>query len=155
MCRATIQQKGFTIVELVVVIVILGILSAVMAPRFFDQQDYQQRAFGDHLAQALFYAHSKAVASGCDVRVEVTSSGFTLYRHSATSSCGTVPPTTTQLTHPDGDPYTAVAPQTLAAATIVFDALGRARNSGYVVTDFTDIAGLGIDVAGETGCVSR
>ncbi len=31
-----VKQRGFTIVELIMVIVILGIVSAVALPRFFD-----------------------------------------------------------------------------------------------------------------------
>ncbi len=33
------EQKGFTLIELVVVIVILGILAVTAAPKFIDLQD--------------------------------------------------------------------------------------------------------------------
>lgn len=38
------QQKGFTLIELVVVIVILGVLAAVALPRFMDATDDAHRA---------------------------------------------------------------------------------------------------------------
>jgi len=153
-------QKGFTLVELVVVIVILGIISAVAAPRFFDIQSYKERGFSDELISALRYAQKKAVASGCDIRVEVTSTGFSVYRHTASSSCGTLPPATTIIADPSGEPYIGQSPLALNPATVVFDALGRLRDSGYLllstpllITDTQSPPGINIKIWPETGCV--
>jgi MSHA pilin protein MshA len=47
------SQKGFTIIELVVVIVILGILAAVAFPKFQDLSSSAQQAVVDGTAGAI------------------------------------------------------------------------------------------------------
>ena len=57
-------QKGFTMIELVMVIVILGILAAVAIPRFIDLQSNAQQAAVDGVAGGLGTAASINYA-GC------------------------------------------------------------------------------------------
>ncbi len=53
-----VQQAGFTLIELVMVIVILGILSATAVPKFFDMQSDAKTAAVEGMAGALGSASS-------------------------------------------------------------------------------------------------
>ncbi len=65
------KQSGFTLVELVVVIVILGILSAFAIPKFIDLAATARGAVIDGIAgsvrAAANTAYAQAVASGANV----------------------------------------------------------------------------------------
>jgi len=53
---------GFTTVELVVVIVLLAVLSAVAVPRLAGRSAFESRAFADEVASAVRYAQRTAIA---------------------------------------------------------------------------------------------
>ena len=57
------QQSGFTLIELVMVIVILGILSAIAVPRFVDLQTQALDAAQAGMAGAVKSAHAVAIAT--------------------------------------------------------------------------------------------
>jgi prepilin-type N-terminal cleavage/methylation domain-containing protein len=63
------SQTGFTLIELIIVIVILGILAVTVAPRFIDVSDDAQRATTAFEA-AAFRAGIKLVYSAYQVRQE-------------------------------------------------------------------------------------
>ena len=69
-------QRGFTLVELVAVLIILGIVAAVAAPRFVDTAVFSERGYADEIATSLRYARRIAVASGCNVRFTVNGAGY-------------------------------------------------------------------------------
>ncbi len=131
---------GFTTVELVLVIVIIGILGAIAGPRFFGTSTFDERAYYDELASSVRYAQKVAVASGCRVRVNLTASTYELRQQTALGGhCNAA-----DLTFPmpvmlsTGQAVSGVAPAGIAAApplVIVYDGVGRTNlASNQVIT---------------------
>jgi MSHA pilin protein MshC len=122
------RSHGFTLVELVLVIVLVGIISAVAIPRFFDRNTFEERGFFNVALSAVRYAHKLAVASGCHIAVSVNASGITLLRDATCS--GT---TFTQPIHRPGsnDSFSEAAPGGVAvgSAAFYFDGAGRPYTS--------------------------
>lgn len=65
------KQLGFTLIELILVIVIMGVLATFAAPRFVNQSDFDARGFRDELLSSIRYAQKLAIASQCEVQVVV------------------------------------------------------------------------------------
>ncbi|MDT7849033.1 prepilin-type N-terminal cleavage/methylation domain-containing protein [Methylophilus sp. VKM B-3414] len=62
-------MKGFTLVELVVVIMLMGILAAVAAPRFANGDIFETRGDAGLLSSTLRYAQKTAIAQRRNVYV--------------------------------------------------------------------------------------
>ena len=123
------RRGGFTLVELVLVIAIVALLAAFAAPRFFDNQVFDERSYHDELVSAVRYAQKVAVGSGCSVRIVIDPSGYSLTQQSSLAGhCDPADATfPVPVLLPDGQPMTGGTPQGVVAGpavTVVFDALG-------------------------------
>ena len=72
------RQRGFTLVELIVTLIILGILAVVALPRFVDNLVFNTRGFVDQTLSTLQYARKVAVSSGRNVCVSASAAGNSL-----------------------------------------------------------------------------
>jgi MSHA pilin protein MshC len=65
-------QRGFTLIELVMVMVLLGVLSVYAAPRVLNTTDFHARGFHEETLSLIRYAQKTAVAQRRTVCVTLT-----------------------------------------------------------------------------------
>lgn len=64
--------RGFSLVELISVLVIVGILMAFAGPKFLDTPAFDQRGYADTLAGAIRMSEAEAAATDCAVQLTIT-----------------------------------------------------------------------------------
>lgn len=69
---------GFTLVELITVLVVVGILGGIAAPRFFQRQGFDAVAYTDQTRALLRYGQKIAIAQGRNVFVRLNGSSAAL-----------------------------------------------------------------------------
>lgn len=144
--------RGFTLVELVLVIVILSALAVTAFSMWFNRTDFEQRGYFDELIQAARYAQKLAVVSNCDVRIDISATGFSLQQ--PTSYCNTANWQTISL---PGKPPPYVPPSgvsvTAGTGTLTFYASGLASADRTVTVSGSST--LSFKVYKDTGYVER
>lgn len=148
--------QGYTIVELIAVITIIGLLAAVAGPKFIGSAVFETRGAQGTLLAALRYAQKTAVAQRRVVYLNLNTATRTLCL-GYTSNCSSpvIDPSTQAA-------YSKVLPGTVALATtqtaLGFDGLGRpVPNVGanYTVQNAVELSESprNIVVEAETGYV--
>jgi len=72
------RQSGFTLIELIMVIVILGVVAVFMAPNILDLGSFTGRGFHDETMALLRYGQKTAIAQRRTVCVSIASTGVTM-----------------------------------------------------------------------------
>ena len=146
-------SRGYSIIELVVVITIAGILAVVATARWAGKDAYESRGYYDQATGVIRYAQKTAIAwRATPIYVCVTANGI---------SAGTAAGCATPLPHPvvTGAVLSAAAPSGVTvspAMEFTFDGLGRPSAGQKIITLVSTIAGdpaRQIVVEAETGYV--
>jgi MSHA pilin protein MshC len=132
-CKLRRFVSGYTIVELVAVIVILAILAAIAGPKFFGTKVFSERGYADEVASAMRYAQKVAVASGCNVQLTITAAGYSAAQQAALgNTCNSASASwTTPVKRVDGALLSGTPPSDAnvnTSATMVFN------NKGAVIS---------------------
>ena len=150
------RRRGFTLPELVMTIVIIGILIAVTAPRFVSWKGFASRGFYDEAQAVVRYAQKTAVAWRRTIYVCVSATAISA---TSNSDCTTAP-----VKHPitGADLKTQQPPPGVTLSPVgnfSFDGLGRPiPNAAVTITltsTITDDPARQIAVESETGYVHR
>lgn len=144
------RDDGFTLMELAVIILLLGILAFTAVPRFLDQGAVDVSVMAEQLANDIRYTQSLAMASGQRNRINLTATAYQittssggLLTHPVTGGTGPIalngvtlsgwsPPLTNNYVAFDGRgvPYSLVTSSTGLAsnASITLSGGGHTRN---------------------------
>lgn len=151
------RAAGFTLVELVLVLVLTGVLALFVAPRMLDSRDVYARGFHDQTLSLLRYAQKSAIAQRRTVCVSFTSSSATLAMASSAATTDCASPVA-DFKGPDGGAAGISAKPGISYATtpaaLRFNGLGQP--SASVTLQVTSAAGTvtsAISVESETGYV--
>lgn len=81
------RQFGFTLVELVTVIVVMGVLAAMVAPRFMERIGFDAVSLTHQTAAMIRYGQKVAIAQNRTVFVRLNGNSIALCY---TADCGTI-----------------------------------------------------------------
>jgi MSHA pilin protein MshC len=139
-----VRAAGFTLVELIVIIILLGVLSAYIAPRF-SLGGLQQAGYTQQALAALRYAQKAAVAGNCSVTFTLNSTSQCSVTKSGCGGAVVNNPASGLANWCNQGQATGVA-----GGPVTFDSLGRVAADAALT-----ISGQAITVHANTGFVEE
>lgn len=139
------QQQGFTLVELVVVLVLVGILAVFVLPKMMDRNSIEARSYASRLQSVVMHANRQAIAQRKPIRLAFTPAGATLmYASGAALNVPVIDPSTNAA-------YVLACPARLGnCLTTTGNVVFNANNSGRALTSSTPSLVVNIVVTGYT-----
>jgi MSHA pilin protein MshC len=89
----TSRGRGFTMVELIVVMVLMGILAAIGIPKIMGNSSFSPLALHDQILTAMRYAQKTAVSHRrvvCATQPNIYTINFNIASAPGATSCGTI-----------------------------------------------------------------
>ena len=154
------RHRGFTLIELVMVIVLVGVLAVVAAPRFADSGDFDAVGYAHRLEGLIRYAQKTAIAQRQLVRVDISNTPNAAdptltWAAASTAGCtAALIATAVPLPSIGKRPTSAVTVSTTPAniTSFCFDPLGRPYANG---SPLAPLAQLTLSVSNSSGQVIR
>ncbi len=134
------KNRGFTLVELVAVILLVGILSLSILPSFFSRDSFNERALRDELYSALHFVRQRAIDDHDSTApcYSITWNATSLLLRRGITVISDYAGSSGQINLASRYPNTGVSP---SSGSVFFDGLGNIYSSGCGVTPIstTDI----------------
>ncbi|MGD2139091.1 MAG: prepilin-type N-terminal cleavage/methylation domain-containing protein [Burkholderiales bacterium] len=144
----SVRARGFTIIELTVVIVVVGVLAVVAVAKLTRVDSFQVYGFFDSARSAVRFAQKIAVAQRTNVVVVLAPASISVCYTSAACALPVTDPAT-------GQAMTLAAPAGVSItgpASLSFDGLGRASPGGTITVNGAGVS-RSLIVEQETGYV--
>ena len=158
---APFRQLGFTLVELVLVLVLLAVLSVVAIPSLSGGDGLKSHAFGEQVRATLRFAQKTAVSHRRLVCATFSASSVTLSVASAfpASACNTAMPSPTgAAAYASSSSSTISITPSLPTTAMYFQPSGNVTSDGAGATIVTPVLAVSdarsITIYGDTGYVN-
>jgi MSHA pilin protein MshC len=154
------RQRGFTLIELIMVVVMLGVLAVFAAPKILNTSDLNARGFRDETLALLRYAQKAAIGQRRMVCVTFNTSSTShtaVLRLENPTLTGTPLVCNTNLVGPKGESPATVTAKSgasysyVSAPAIIFDGLGqpvstaRVALASNVLITFTNASSITVE----------